>query len=126
MTLTLILLAIGAMLLVLAVRSLRAQRLKERYALLFFSLGLPFFALAAWPDAVGYIAQALGIHYPTVLLLSVTTFFLLMIFKLLSLVSVQERKIATLAQLIGTLTAQQNAAKGPTTLPGPHFEQDQQ
>ena len=101
--LTIILLLIGAMLLVLAVRSLRAHRLKEKYALLFFFLGLPFLMLAAWPEAIGYIAKKLAIEYPTVLLLCVTTFFLLMIFKLLAIVSVQDRKISTLGQVVGML-----------------------
>ncbi len=93
MTLTLILLVIGATLLLMAIRSLRAQRLKERHALLFALLGVPFLALAAWPNAVGWVASRLGIEYHTVLLLAVTTFFLVMNFKLLSIVSVQERRI---------------------------------
>lgn len=106
MTLTLILLAIGTTLLLLAMRSLRQHRLKERYALLFVATGVPFLALAAWPDAVGRLAAWLGIEYHTVLLLAVTTFFLLMIFKLLSLVSVQERRITSLAQLVAILHQQ--------------------
>jgi hypothetical protein len=104
MTLTLILLVIGATLLFMAIRSLRAQRLKERHALLFALLGVPFLALAAWPNAVGWVAIRLGIEYQTVLLLAVTTFFLAMNFKLLSIVSVQERRIACMAQLLALLT----------------------
>ncbi len=104
MTLTLILLAIGALLLLMAIRSLRAQRLKERHALLFALVGVPFLALAAWPNAVGWIASRLGIEYHTVLLLTVMSFFLVMNFKLLSIVSVQERRIACLAQLLALLT----------------------
>ncbi len=104
MTLTLILLAIGAMLLLMAIGSLRAQRLKERHALLFALVGVPFLALAAWPHAVGWVASRLGIEYHTVLLLAVTTFFLVINFKLLSIVSVQERRIACLAQLLALLT----------------------
>lgn len=98
-----ILLGIGILLLLLVVQGLRTQRLKERYALLFLFLGLPFLVLAAWPDAVGYVAHNLDIEYPTVLLLCVTTFFLLMNFKLLSLVSVQDQKINTLTQMMGIL-----------------------
>ena len=104
MTLTLILLAIGAILLLMAIRSLRAQRLKERHALLFALVGVPFLALAAWPNAVGWVASRLGIEYQTVLLVVVTTFFLVMNFKLLSIVSVQERRIACMAQLLAILT----------------------
>ena len=104
MTLTVILLAIGAILLLMAIRSLRAQRLKERHALLLALVGVPFLALAAWPNAVGWVASLLGIEYQTVLVLAVTTFFLVMNFKLLSIVSVQERRIACMAQLLAILT----------------------
>ncbi len=110
MTLPLILLAIGNVVLLLAVRSLRQQRLKERYALLFGAVGIPFLALAAWPNAVGYMAQRLGIEYHTVLLLAVTAFFLLMNFNLLSIVSVQERRINCLAQIVAILSQTQKGA----------------
>jgi len=103
MTLTIILLAIGSTLLGLAIASLRRHRLKERYALLLIATGVPFMALAAWPDAVGQLAAWMGIEYHTVLLLAVTTFFLLMIFKLLALVSVQEQRITSLAQIVAIL-----------------------
>lgn len=104
-----ILLAIGGMLLIIALRSLRAGRLKERYAVLIGLLGLPFIGLAAWPNAVGYLAARMGIEYPTVLLLAVTTFFLLMNFKLLSIVSVQDRKITSLAQNLAILLSEKDA-----------------
>lgn len=127
MTLTLILLAIGNMLLLVAIRSLRLQRLKVRYALLFLFLGLPFFALAAWPDAVGSLAAMLGIEYQTVLLLTVTTFFLFMIFTLLSIVSRQEQQIICLAQKVGILehtqrsaiAGERSSAEAPLPLKGP-------
>lgn len=111
MTLTLILLLIGAAMLIIAVRSLRAQRLKERHALLMGFLGLPFLVLAVWPDAVGSIGQMLGIQYTTVLLLCMTTFFLLVNFKLLSIVSVQDRRIASLAQSVALLTESLKSGK---------------
>ncbi len=103
MTLTLILLAIGNMLLLMAVRSLRVQRLQERHALLLVAVGVPFLALAVWPDAIGWLSTRLGIEYQTVLLLAVTTFFLLLNFKLLSIVSVQERRIMSLAQMVAIM-----------------------
>ncbi len=109
----LIVLAIGATILFMAVRSLRADRLKERYALIFFLTGIPFLALALWRDAVGFIADKLDIDYRTLALIAVTTFFMLMIFKLLSIVSVQERKITSLAQHVGILLEKQ----GITNLP---------
>lgn len=103
----LIVLALGATILLMAIRSLRAGRLKERYALIFVLTGLPFLGLALWRDGVGYIAQWLDIDYRTLALLGVTTFFMLMIFKLLSIVSVQERRITTLAQNMSILIQKQ-------------------
>ena len=107
MTLTLILLAVGNLALLLAIRSLRRQRLKERYALLLAGVGIPFLVLAAWPDAVGYTARILGIEYQTVLLLAVTVFFLLMNFSVLSIVSQQEQRILCLAQIVAMLDQKQ-------------------
>ncbi len=103
----LIVLVMGATLLLMAVRSLRAGRLKERYALIFVLTGLPFLLLALWRDGVGYIASLLDIDYRTLALIGVTTFFMLMIFKLLSIVSVQERRITTLAQNMSLLLHKQ-------------------
>ncbi len=103
MTLTLILLAIGNTLLLMAIRSLRVQRLNERHALLFAAVGVPFLALAIWPDAIGWLSGRLGIEYQTVLLLAVTTFFLVMNFNLLSIVSIQERRITSLAQMVAIM-----------------------
>ena len=102
-----IVLVIGATILLLAVRSLRAGRLKERYVLIFALTGLPFLVLALWRDALGYIANLLDIDYRTLALIGVTMFFMLMIFKLLSIVSVQERRITTLAQHVGVLMQKQ-------------------
>jgi hypothetical protein len=127
MILPLILLAIGLSVCVLALRSLRRQRLKERYALLLLVVGLPFFVVAAWPDVVGSIAAWLGIEYHTVLLLGVTTFFLLMNVKLLSIVSRHAQRIDTLAQIIGILAQEQEEARGndaDVTFPLPSDEQE--
>lgn len=104
---TLILLGIAAVLLVFAFRSLRAQRLKERYVLLFLITGLPFFALAMWPDAIVWLSHTLEIEKPTLLVLCVSVYFLLTTFELLSIVSVQDRKIAALGQLTAILLEKQ-------------------
>ncbi len=109
----LIVLAIGATILFMAVRSLRADRLKERYAIIFVLTGLPFLILALWRDAVGYLANFLQIDYRTLALIAVTIFFMLMIFKLLSIVSVQERRITTLAQHVSILMHKQGLTDPP-------------
>jgi hypothetical protein len=116
MILTIILIAIAVVILALAVRSLRAQRLKERYVLVMLLTGLPFLLLAIWPDGVGFVAGELGIEYQTVIILCTTSFFLLSIFKLLSLVNVQDRRITTLAQQVAILMQREHmAARAPAT-----------
>jgi hypothetical protein len=114
---SLILLLLGAGLLGLAVLRLRRYRLKERYALIFLLLGLPFFALAAWPDAVGHIARVLDMDYRTVTLLCVAGVLGLMVFELLTIVSVQDQKITALAQLVGIMMEKQKLAE-PEHTPG--------
>ena len=105
---SLFLVGFGGILLVLAVRRLRTYRLRERYAVVFGLLGLPFIALAVWPDGVGWVAQRLNIQYNTLALIGVSCFLFLAVFELLSIVSVQEQKITALAQLVGILMEKQN------------------
>ena len=104
---TLILFVIGMAILFLTLRSLRAQRLKERYVLLFLITGVPFVLLAMWPDAVVAISEFLEIEKPTLLILCVTVYFILTTFELLSIVSVQSRHIDTLGQHLGMLMEEQ-------------------
>src|SRR5947209_3199663 len=112
-----ILATFGLLLLLLAVRRLRTYRLKERYALLFFLIGLPFVGLAFWPDGVGWMAKQLGIQYNTLALICVSVFLFLMVFELLTIVSVQDQKITALAQLVGILMEKQKLAE-PQHRPG--------
>jgi hypothetical protein len=108
---SLILLILGGSLFTLAVLRLRQYRLKERYALVFLLLGLPFVLLAAWPNGVEFAANILGIHYQTVALISVTSFLLLAVFELLTIVSTQDQKINELAQLVGILMEKQKLSE---------------
>ena len=114
---SLILLLLGGSLFTLAVRRLRQYKLKERYALVFLLLGLPFALLAAWPNAVGQIAYLLDMDYRTVTLLCVATFLTVMVFELLTIVSVQDQKITALAQHVGILMEKQKLAE-PEHTPG--------
>ena len=104
---TAILLLFGTALLFFAVRSLRNQRLKERYAILMFFTGLPFLVLGVWPDGIVFLSETLDIEKPATMVLGLGVFVLLIVFKLLSIVSVQERKIQDLSQLIAILMAEQ-------------------
>src|SRR3954464_4002241 len=112
-----ILLVLGGSLFPLAVLRLRQYKLKERYALVFLLLGLPFALLAAWPNAVGQIAYLLDMDYRTVTLLCVAGFLTVMVFELLTIVSVQDQKITTLAQHVGILMEKQKLAE-PEHTPG--------
>ncbi len=106
-------------------RRLSKYRLKERYTLVFLFIGLPFLALAFWPDAITYLAHELGIQNHTLIILCVCAFFLIIILELLTIVSIQDRKIANLAQLVGILMSDQDrrpsgpAAPMTSTPPAP-------
>ena len=112
MYLKIILAAIGLSLLVLAVRRLSNYRLKERYTLAFFFISLPFVALAFWPDAISYLAARMDIQNHTLILLCVSAFFLIIVLELLTIVSIQDRKIANLAQIVGILASDQHEQAG--------------
>jgi Uncharacterized conserved protein (DUF2304) len=108
-----ILLIFGLSLLLLAVRRLRVYQLKERHALVFLFLGMPFLLLAARQDAVGWVATKLGIQYQTVALLCLAAFLSLMVFELLTIVSLQDRRIATLAQIVGIMMEKHGMSDRP-------------
>ena len=122
---SLILLVFGLSLLLLAVRRLRQFKLKERFTLLFLALGLPFLILAVWPRAVEHLSRLTHIEQSTVMLLGVSVFLILVVFELLTIVSVQDRKITTLAQMVGILMEHQqlvdreHAGITPKDEPGP-------
>lgn len=110
---TIFLLTLGCMLLLMAVRSLRAMRLKERYALIFFFTGLPFVILAYWPDGIVFLVETLEIEKPTLMVLALAVFLILMLFKLLAVVSVQDRKITALTQTVAILMEKQGLNRVP-------------
>jgi membrane protein implicated in regulation of membrane protease activity len=96
---------------------MRAYRLKERHMLIFLFTGLPFLALAIWPTAVGWVSLKLNVQYQTVGLLCVAGFFILVIFELLTIVSLQDRKISALAQIVGILMEKQGISDRLATEP---------
>jgi small-conductance mechanosensitive channel len=106
-----ILICFGTTVLFVAVRRMRSYRLKERHMILFTFTGLPFLALAIWPAAIGWISEILRVEYHTVSMLCVVAFLILMVFELLTIVSLQDRKIATLAQMVGILMEKQGMSE---------------
>jgi hypothetical protein len=117
-----ILLFFGLTLLLMAVRRLRVYRLKERHALVFVLTGLPFLLLAAWQDLIGWLALKVGIDYHTISLLCVVAFLLLMVFELLTIVSLQDQKISTLAQIVGIMMEKHGMSD--RNVPGPAKRSD--
>src|SRR5438552_14206616 len=93
---TLILVGFGGSLVLLAVRRLRAYKLKERYALVFLLLGLPFLGLAIYPRGIETLSDVLKISQPALMILCVSVFLILAVLELLTIVSLQDRKITTL------------------------------
>ncbi|MHC4419666.1 MAG: DUF2304 domain-containing protein [Planctomycetota bacterium] len=104
---TVILLALGAFLVYTVARRMRRMRLKERHAIVLILTAVPFGVLAVWPDLINWLCGIMDIHYSTVLLAGVSLFFLLIVLELLSLVSVMERRISTLAQMVSILNERQ-------------------
>ena len=98
---TVILLLFGGAMLILTLRRLREHRLMERHVLVFLLTGLPFLILGIWPDGIIMVSNLLDIERYTVLALACFT--LLMMLEMLTIISVQERRITTLAQMVGIL-----------------------
>lgn len=105
---SILLLLFGGLVLFQALRSLRKQRLSERYALVFFFVSIPFLLLAVWPDGIVKLSNLLDIERYTMQVLAMGGFLLLVVFKLTSIVSVQDRRIRTLTQLVAILMEKQN------------------
>lgn len=105
---TVILALFGGMLLLMSLRSLRAHRLQERYVLLFIATGLPFIILAAWPDGIVLVSTTLGIERHTIQDFTLGAFSILLFLKLFSIISVQQRRIAELAQHVAILREEQS------------------
>ena len=103
---SIILVAFGGLLLFLAIRRLRQQRLKERYVLLFLAAGLPFLVLAAWPVVLVEVSKLLNMNHGTVQLMAVAGFLIIIVLELLCIVTVQGNRISVLAQQVGILTAE--------------------
>jgi hypothetical protein len=114
----LILLAFAGCVAWLAVRRLRSYRLKERYTLLFLFMGLPILLLAVWPRGIGILGEILHIQYTTVAMLIAAALGILMVLEFLTIVSLQDRKIAALAQIVGILM-EKHGMSGHSAAPGP-------
>ena len=111
-----ILLLFAGLLFLIALRRLHDHRLKERYVILLLTTGLPFLVLAVWPKGLGFVAEKMNMPYQTVGLMCLTMFMLLVIVDLLTLLSIQDRRINDLAQHVGILMSERShpSALGPS------------
>jgi small-conductance mechanosensitive channel len=108
-----ILLCFGTTVLLVAVRRMRTYRLKERHVLMFILTGLPFLALSIWPAGLWWISQRLHIDYHTISMLCIAAFLILVIFEMLTIISLQDRKISTLAQIVGIMMEKEGITDRP-------------
>ena len=100
------------LLLVVIFELIRSRRLQERYALLWLLTGVVVLVLAIWRQALGKLADALGISYPPSMLFLLTGFFVLVLLlhysTVISRLSDQNRILAQrLALLEGRLDEEQ-------------------
>ncbi len=98
-----LMLGFGIFLITLAVRSMRANRLKERYALILMLTGLPFIVFAMMPDLILWFEEFLGFGRAALLVFGLAAFTVLVFLKLMSIISVQERKLIRLTQHVALL-----------------------
>ncbi len=85
---------------------IRSRRLQERYALLWLLTGVVLLVFALWRDALGLLADLVGIAYPPSALFVLASFFILVVLLHYSTVISQlsERNV-TLAQRVALLEA---------------------
>jgi len=72
--------AIAAVILLLVILELiRSRRLQERYALLWLLTGIVILVLSVWREALGRLADVVGIAYPPSALFILASFFVLVV-----------------------------------------------
>jgi hypothetical protein len=69
----------AVLLLVVILELIRSRRLQERYALLWLLTGGVILVLAAWRDALGLLADLVGIAYPPSALFVLSALFILVV-----------------------------------------------
>ena len=97
--------AIAALLLLaLIFEFIRRRRLQERYAVLWILTGVVILVLAAWRDALGQLADVVGIAYPpSALFVLASLFILLVLLDYSTVISKLARQNRILAQRLALL-----------------------
>ncbi|MBL4701808.1 MAG: DUF2304 domain-containing protein [Phycisphaeraceae bacterium] len=114
---TLVLFSFGILLVGLSVQSLRKLRLQERYVILFAITGIPFLAMSYWPDGILWLSTQMNMEKPTLMIFILGAFTILLLLKLFSIISVQQRQITTLAQMVGILNQKLEPKNSQTPTP---------
>lgn len=116
---TIVLLAFFLVLVCMSIRSLRQMRMQERYMLLFVVTSFPFLTLALWPDGIVWMSAQMNMEKPTLMIFCLGSFTILLLLKLFSIISVQQRQITTLAQNVGILEQKLHDQQSSTTKQDP-------
>lgn len=105
--------AIGAFLLLLVIFELmRRRRLEERYALLWILTGVVLLVLGVWRDALGVMAELMGIAYPpSALFVLASLFILLVLLHYSTVISKLSNQNTVLAQRVAILEARDRAKR---------------
>ena len=81
------------------IESVRKQRLKEAYSLIWLSMGVVFLVISIWQKALDRISSFVGIYYsPAMLFLVLIVMILLILIQYSIVISRQTEKIKTLIQ----------------------------
>jgi hypothetical protein len=100
--------AIAAIALIVVVLELiRSRRLQERYALLWLLTGVVIFVLSVWRGLLGFVADAIGVHYPPSALFAVgAVFILIVLLHYSTVISKLSDQTKVLAQKLALLEAE--------------------
>jgi hypothetical protein len=94
---------VSLLILYTTMEAIRRHHLKERYALLWVSTSIAFFALAIYPDVIAVVTNVLGMHYTSAILVTVFSFVMLVAFHICVTLSRYEDDKRNLAQKVAHL-----------------------
>ena len=112
--------AIGVVLLIFVIRSVRSKRLKEEYALLWIFMSVVLAVAPLLIDLIDTVAFAIGIDYPPALLIVITlSCFVLIFFQLSVTISRFSEQIRKLTQELALTQWRLRELEGREQVPDP-------
>jgi hypothetical protein len=113
----------AGLLLVVIFELIRRRRLQERYAILWLLTGVVILALALWRDALGRLADLVGISYPpSALFIAAALFVLVVLLHYSTVVSKLADQNRILAQRLALLESDFRSERGDLIPEGPPDE----